>query len=265
MGDFDKAIVEYRRSIELEPVFVYCHIQLAVAQYKSGSVDKALHQFRRFLVEYPDSPEVFNYYGELLLDQQRYEEAVSNFETSIELDKNTFVPLLLLPRAPLLTSMPATQGPSQRPPHDQPSSRHLPMEAGLFGGGTDLSKGHLDRPALRRRVRYARPTPLAAEQDLRRREHVCQECRDVEDRGRGLQRLVVRECEFPFSLSLSVLEGVGADALETRRPGRRSRSLRRTLSTRKSWDSLATAIRRKGKDVLGEWEPLFATRSLGSG
>ena len=32
---------------------------------------------------------MFNYYGELLLDQQKYEEAVASFEKAIELDKST--------------------------------------------------------------------------------------------------------------------------------------------------------------------------------
>ncbi|KAK4058141.1 TOM (translocase of outer membrane) complex component [Microbotryomycetes sp. JL221] len=86
--EFDKAIQEYRRSSEIEPTFIFSHIQLAVAQYKNKSVEKAMHQFRKFIKEHPTSPEVFNYYGELLLDQGQYEEAVKNFEKSIELEKD---------------------------------------------------------------------------------------------------------------------------------------------------------------------------------
>ncbi|KAM0793038.1 hypothetical protein ACM66B_000527 [Microbotryomycetes sp. NB124-2] len=86
--EFDKAIAEYRRSSEIEPTFIFSHIQLAVAQYKNKSVEKAMHQFRRFIKEHPTSPEVFNYYGELLLDQGSFEEAVQNFEKSIELEKD---------------------------------------------------------------------------------------------------------------------------------------------------------------------------------
>ncbi|SGY34948.1 BQ5605_C002g01706 [Microbotryum silenes-dioicae] len=88
-GEFDKAITEYRRSSEIDPSFIFSHIQLAVANYKNEAVEKAMHQFRKFLKDYPKSPEVFNYYGELLLDQQKYEEAVQNFEKSIQLDKNS--------------------------------------------------------------------------------------------------------------------------------------------------------------------------------
>lgn len=86
--DFDRAIAEYRRSSELEPAFIFSHIQLAVAQYKNKQVDKALHQFKRFTREHPSSPEVFNYYGELLLDQGNFEEAVDKFDKAIELGRD---------------------------------------------------------------------------------------------------------------------------------------------------------------------------------
>ncbi|KAI5478253.1 mitochondrial outer membrane translocase receptor TOM70 [Pseudohyphozyma bogoriensis] len=95
-GEYVKAMAEYQKSSELDPVFIFSHIQLAVARYKSGETEKAMHQFRKFLKEFSTSPEVFNYYGELLLDQQKYEEAVANFERSIELDKDT-VPRNVLP------------------------------------------------------------------------------------------------------------------------------------------------------------------------
>ncbi|BGP29124.1 TOM (translocase of outer membrane) complex component [Rhodotorula toruloides] len=87
-GEFDRAIAEYRRSSELDPAFIFSHIQLAVAQYKSGSTEKALHQFRRLIEKNPESAEVYNYYGELLLDQQKFPEAVNAFDKSIELAKN---------------------------------------------------------------------------------------------------------------------------------------------------------------------------------
>lgn len=94
-GDYVNAIKEYRRSSEVDPSFIFSHIQLAVAQYKSGETAKALHQFERFLREFSTSPEVFNYYGELLLDQQKFGEAVANFDKSIELDKHSNPPNVL--------------------------------------------------------------------------------------------------------------------------------------------------------------------------
>jgi len=44
--------------------------------------------FRKILKQFPDRGEPNNYYGELLLDQERYEESVTRFDKSIELDKN---------------------------------------------------------------------------------------------------------------------------------------------------------------------------------
>lgn len=90
-GDYEKAIAEYRRSSEVDPIFIFSHIQLAVAQYKNSQVEQAMVQFRRLSERFPDSPEVSNYHGELLLDQQKYEEAVAKFERSIELDKSSCV------------------------------------------------------------------------------------------------------------------------------------------------------------------------------
>lgn len=35
------------------------------------------------------TPDVYNYYGELLLDQAKYQEAIEKFDTAIELEKQT--------------------------------------------------------------------------------------------------------------------------------------------------------------------------------
>lgn len=50
-----------------------------------------MEQFRRLGDKFPNSPEVLNYHGELMLDQQNYEGAVAKFESSIALDINRFV------------------------------------------------------------------------------------------------------------------------------------------------------------------------------
>lgn len=35
------------------------------------------------------TPDVYNYYGELLLDQQKYQEAIEKFDTAVEMEKAT--------------------------------------------------------------------------------------------------------------------------------------------------------------------------------
>lgn len=36
---------------------------------------------------FKDTPDVYNYYGELLLDQQKYQEAIEKFETAVEMEQ----------------------------------------------------------------------------------------------------------------------------------------------------------------------------------
>jgi mitochondrial import receptor subunit TOM70 len=55
-----------------------------VTQYKLGSVASALATFRRSVKNFEDVPDVYNYYGELLLDQQNYSEAIKQFEKAVE-------------------------------------------------------------------------------------------------------------------------------------------------------------------------------------
>lgn len=88
MGEHNKAIEDYQKSIELDDKFIFTHVQAAVAQYKMNEVAKAMAAFRRILKQYPDRGEPSNYYGEILLDQQKFQESVERFERSIELDKD---------------------------------------------------------------------------------------------------------------------------------------------------------------------------------
>jgi mitochondrial import receptor subunit TOM70 len=87
MNEFTQAAENYTKSTELDDQFVFSHIQLAVAQYKSGELAKAMATFRKTLRAFPTRSEPQNYYGELLLDQGRFEDAVEKFEKAVELEK----------------------------------------------------------------------------------------------------------------------------------------------------------------------------------
>ncbi|CAA7263732.1 unnamed protein product [Cyclocybe aegerita] len=99
MNEFAAAAENYLASSSLDPPdgegFVFSHIQLAVAQYKMGELAKSMATFRRTLKAFPGRSEGFNYYGELLLDQQRFEEAVEKFEKAIEIEKTKTPPNVL--------------------------------------------------------------------------------------------------------------------------------------------------------------------------
>ncbi len=45
--------------------------------------------FKRCRKNFPQVPDVFNYYGELLLDQQKYQEAIEQFDQAVAIEKET--------------------------------------------------------------------------------------------------------------------------------------------------------------------------------
>ena len=89
LGEWADAARDYQESINLDRDFIFSHIQLGVTQYKMGSVASSMATFRRCIKNFEKVPDVYNYYGELLLDQQKYQEAVDKFEMAIEMEKKT--------------------------------------------------------------------------------------------------------------------------------------------------------------------------------
>ncbi|EPS39423.1 hypothetical protein H072_6827 [Dactylellina haptotyla CBS 200.50] len=85
--EYSEAARDYQKSIDLDREFIYSHIQLGVTQYKQGSVASSFATFRRCQKNFDKSPDVYNYYGELLLDQNKYEEAIEKFNTAIDMEK----------------------------------------------------------------------------------------------------------------------------------------------------------------------------------
>ncbi|CAG8486363.1 10722_t:CDS:10, partial [Scutellospora calospora] len=89
-NDFNMAVKDYQRRIELDPDFVFAYIQLAIAQYKSGSVEDGMKTFQQGLQKFPRSAEMHNYYGELLAEQRRIDEAIEQFDEANELQTGNF-------------------------------------------------------------------------------------------------------------------------------------------------------------------------------
>jgi import receptor subunit TOM70 len=54
-----------------------------------GSVASAMATFRRTVKNFEEVPDVYNYYGELLLDQQNYSEAIEKFDKAVEMEKQS--------------------------------------------------------------------------------------------------------------------------------------------------------------------------------
>ncbi|KAM7184287.1 mitochondrial outer membrane 72K protein [Naviculisporaceae sp. PSN 640] len=97
-GEFAEAQKDYQKSIDLDGDFIFSHIQLGVTQYKMGSTASSNATFRRCVKNFPDTPDVYNYFGELLLDQGNFNEAIEKFDKAIELEKkNKPVAMNVLP------------------------------------------------------------------------------------------------------------------------------------------------------------------------
>ena len=52
-----------------------------------GSVASAMATFRRSIKNFEDVPDVYNYFGELLLDQQNFPDAIQKFDKAVEIEK----------------------------------------------------------------------------------------------------------------------------------------------------------------------------------
>jgi import receptor subunit TOM70 len=89
LGELSLAAKDYQKSIDLDRDFIFSHIQLGVTQYKMGSIASSMATFKRCIKSFEDVPDAYNYYGELLLDQQKYDEAITQFEKAVELEKTT--------------------------------------------------------------------------------------------------------------------------------------------------------------------------------
>ncbi|TPX14424.1 uncharacterized protein E0L32_005388 [Thyridium curvatum] len=96
-GEFSEAAKDYQKSIDLDRDFIFSHIQLGVTQYKMGSIASSMATFRRCTKNFEKVPDVYNYYGELLLDQSRFPEAIERFDTAIEMEAAKPMSMNVLP------------------------------------------------------------------------------------------------------------------------------------------------------------------------
>ncbi|KAL0574550.1 TOM (translocase of outer membrane) complex component [Marasmius crinis-equi] len=83
MNQFKDAAENYTKSTELDDQFVFSHIQLAVAQYKSEQLASAMAQFRRTMKQFPQR------------NQGRYSDAVEKFDKATEIERTKPMPNVL--------------------------------------------------------------------------------------------------------------------------------------------------------------------------
>ncbi|OUM66123.1 hypothetical protein PIROE2DRAFT_59575 [Piromyces sp. E2] len=80
LNQYEDSIEDYKKSAELDPSFVFCYIQQGVAYYRNGSTPTAIKTFEDASKKFPNSPDLHNYYGEILMDLQRFDDAMNEFD-----------------------------------------------------------------------------------------------------------------------------------------------------------------------------------------
>jgi import receptor subunit TOM70 len=93
-NNLEAAAKDYRESIRLDDSFVYAHVQLGVVQYKLGSLATSRATFEKILSRFPDSADVHNYYGELLADKKKLDDALDLFTKASKLDPKAPLPYI---------------------------------------------------------------------------------------------------------------------------------------------------------------------------
>lgn len=86
-ADYDKAQDNFTKAKEYNQSNVYAYIQLACIIYKKGLFEEADKAFTEARLKFPTSPEVLNYYGEILADHGDVEKAIKQYETAARLQE----------------------------------------------------------------------------------------------------------------------------------------------------------------------------------
>lgn len=85
-GDFDAAIAEYRKVVELRPDFAQAHNNLGVALKRKGELDKAADSFNNALERQPDFGAALSNRGWIYAEQNRWSEARRDFERALKIN-----------------------------------------------------------------------------------------------------------------------------------------------------------------------------------
>lgn len=86
-GDNTNAEINFLKAKQYNPKNVYAYIQLACIIYKRGEFEDSDKAFNEARLKFPTSPEVLNYYGEILGDHGNYEHAMKQYDVAAHLQK----------------------------------------------------------------------------------------------------------------------------------------------------------------------------------
>ncbi len=87
-GEWEPAIVAYKKAIAIDPSFSAPYNQLGYALRNLGRTDEAEKVFRTYTELIPDEPNPYDSYAELLLFLGRNEEAITAYRNALDINPN---------------------------------------------------------------------------------------------------------------------------------------------------------------------------------
>jgi tetratricopeptide (TPR) repeat protein len=86
--EWDQAIAEYERALEINPDFSQPYNQLGYANRFLGRYEQAEEAFQKYIELIPNDPNPYDSYAELLLKMGRYEESIKAYRKALEYNPN---------------------------------------------------------------------------------------------------------------------------------------------------------------------------------
>jgi tetratricopeptide (TPR) repeat protein/mono/diheme cytochrome c family protein len=86
VGRGQEAIQQFDQALEIDPLNVNARYNLVFAQVKSGQIDAAAGNMEQVVAAFPADASLHNLWGELLARQQKYLEAIAQFDRALALN-----------------------------------------------------------------------------------------------------------------------------------------------------------------------------------
>ena len=84
--NFDKAVINYKKSIEINPDYAEGHNNLGSALYKLGKFNEAIDSYQRALKIKPNFTEAYNNLGLAFEDLGKFNEAIDSYQRAIKIN-----------------------------------------------------------------------------------------------------------------------------------------------------------------------------------
>ena len=83
---YDKAVAEYRKAIELNPNFSPAYNSLGYTYRPMGNNTEAEQAFRKYIELVPNDPNPYDSYAELLMKMGRFDESIAQYRKALSID-----------------------------------------------------------------------------------------------------------------------------------------------------------------------------------